>query len=74
MRIPAWEIVWLAGRCSGSAGLRFGHNLARVPEHPAPILAGAAVAHSGSWAVDELTEGGLNVVLFEAGRHPDIVL
>ncbi len=28
---------------------------------------------SGSWAVKELTEGGLNVVLFGAGRNLDIV-
>jgi choline dehydrogenase-like flavoprotein len=27
---------------------------------------------SGSWAVRELTEGGLKVVLFEAGRNLDI--
>jgi choline dehydrogenase-like flavoprotein len=27
---------------------------------------------SGSWAVKELTEGGLKVVLFEAGRNLDI--
>jgi hypothetical protein len=39
-----------------------------------PMIAGAALAHSGSWAVNELTEGGLKVILFEAGRHPDIVL
>jgi choline dehydrogenase-like flavoprotein len=25
---------------------------------------------SGSWAAKELTEGGLKVVLFEAGRKP----
>ena len=27
---------------------------------------------SGSWAVKELTEGGLNVVLLEAGKDLDV--
>jgi choline dehydrogenase-like flavoprotein len=40
------------------------------PTYDAIVVGSGA---SGSWAAKELTEGGLNVVLLEAGKDLDIV-
>ena len=39
------------------------------PRYDAIVVGSGA---SGSWAVKELTEGGLRVILLEAGRSPDV--